>query len=85
MGAIYLKHPVHGEKVACSDIEAKADRENGWVDFDPTIPSFLSPASGSDEEDDEDEDDEDEEDEPAPVPAKPQAKAAPVKAEPKVK
>jgi hypothetical protein len=38
MAAIYLRHPVHGEKVACSDVEAEYDRGNGWVDFDPTTP-----------------------------------------------
>lgn len=55
MAVIYLKHPVHGQKVACSDIEANYDRGNGWVDFDPTVqeaapaasvpvvPSFLAP------------------------------------------
>ena len=37
MAAIYLKHPVHGEKVACGEGEAAADRANGWVDFDPTV------------------------------------------------
>lgn len=45
MAAIYLRHPVHGEKVACGDLEASMDRANGWVDFDPyenKVPSFLS-------------------------------------------
>ena len=32
---IYLKHPVHGVKVATLDIEATQDVENGWVMFDP--------------------------------------------------
>lgn len=35
MAVIYLKHPRHGTKVACSDLEAQADRKLGWVDFDP--------------------------------------------------
>lgn len=32
---IYLRHPVHGTKVATMDAEVKADMENGWVIFDP--------------------------------------------------
>ena len=49
MGVIYLKHPVHGGKVACTDMEAAHDRALGWEDFDPNevvsapIPAFLSP------------------------------------------
>lgn len=32
---IYLKHPVHGTKVAISDHEAEYDKGNGWEVFDP--------------------------------------------------
>lgn len=55
MAVIYLRHPKHGEKVACSDLEAEMDRENGWEDFDPTesddegepeVPAFLTPVTG---------------------------------------
>jgi hypothetical protein len=35
MSVIYLRHPVHGVKVACMDLEADADVENGWERFDP--------------------------------------------------
>lgn len=35
MAVIYLRHPIHGEKVASSDLEATYDQENGWVIFDP--------------------------------------------------
>jgi hypothetical protein len=35
MAVIYLKHPEHGVKVACLDLEADADVENGWERFDP--------------------------------------------------
>jgi hypothetical protein len=35
MAVIYLRHPVHGAKVACMDLEAEADRENGWYDYNP--------------------------------------------------
>lgn len=50
---IYLKHPVHGSKVACSEFEAEHDKAIGWEVYDPTapvskpapveIPSFLAP------------------------------------------
>jgi hypothetical protein len=30
---IYLKHPVHGTKVAICSLEAKADEENGWMRY----------------------------------------------------
>lgn len=30
---IYLRHPVHGTKVAISDVEAAQDVRNGWVIF----------------------------------------------------
>lgn len=50
MAVIYLRHPKHGEKVACNDLEAQMDRENGWEDFDPNesadeeeeVPAFLA-------------------------------------------
>lgn len=32
---IYLKHPVHGTKVAVSDVEANLDMQNGWQQFYP--------------------------------------------------
>lgn len=32
---IYLKHPVHGSKVAISDAEAEYDKTRGWVIYDP--------------------------------------------------
>jgi hypothetical protein len=36
MPTIYLRHPVHGTKVAIAHEEARADMRNGWVEFDPT-------------------------------------------------
>ena len=36
---IYLKHPVHGAKVATLDLEAEADEKNGWVRYNPNTPS----------------------------------------------
>jgi hypothetical protein len=38
MAVIYLRHPVHGAKVAISDMEAKTDIQNGWKEFDPAAP-----------------------------------------------
>ena len=35
MAAIYLKHPVHGTKVATLDMEAVFDEMHGWARFDP--------------------------------------------------
>ncbi len=34
MAVIYLRHPVHGSKVACMEAEAVYDEKNGWVRFD---------------------------------------------------
>jgi len=48
MPNIYLKHPIHGAKVATMDLEAEYDEQNGWVRYNPNeseveveIPSFL--------------------------------------------
>lgn len=30
---IYMKHPVHGTKIATLELEAVADEENGWVRY----------------------------------------------------
>jgi hypothetical protein len=38
MAVIYLKHPIHGAKVAISDMEASNDMQLGWEPFDPTQP-----------------------------------------------
>ena len=39
MAAIYLKHPIHGAKVATLDLEAQYDEKNGWVRYNPDTPS----------------------------------------------
>lgn len=50
MAVIYLQHPLHGAKVACTDMEAAHDRANGWVDFVPVenkpeeVPSIFGGA-----------------------------------------
>ena len=38
MAVIYLKHPVHGHKVACSDIEANQDEDYGWERYTVDTP-----------------------------------------------
>jgi len=39
MAVIYLKHSVHGHKVACSDIEADYDETHGWKRYTLSEPS----------------------------------------------
>lgn len=39
MPVIYLKHPVHGSKVATIDMEADYDEQHGWVRYNPETPS----------------------------------------------
>lgn len=39
MANIYLKHPVHGTKVATMEQEADADERNGWKRYDPNAPA----------------------------------------------
>ena len=33
MSVIYLSHPIHGSKVACTEAEAKYDEINGWLRY----------------------------------------------------
>jgi hypothetical protein len=42
MPAIYLQHPLHGTKVAVSDMEAEEDMARGWEPFDPSEPAEAS-------------------------------------------
>lgn len=39
MAVIYLRHPIHGAKVASLDLEAEYDMMHGWEPFDPTEPA----------------------------------------------
>lgn len=32
---VYLKHPRHGKKIAYLQGEVDADKENGWVEYNP--------------------------------------------------
>lgn len=43
MAHIYLRHPVHGTKIATMDLEADADEQNGWERFDPNAPDDILP------------------------------------------
>lgn len=43
MAAIYLRHPVHGQKVATSDLEANYDKGHGWSEFDPFVKPPVVP------------------------------------------
>lgn len=33
MPIIYLRHPVHGDKVAIAELEAEQDEQNGWTRY----------------------------------------------------
>ena len=35
---IYLRHDVHGTKVANMDLEAEYDEQNGWERYNPDTP-----------------------------------------------
>ncbi len=35
MPLIYMRHPVHGEKIASLDLEAEHDEKHGWVRYTP--------------------------------------------------
>lgn len=39
---IYLSHPVHGTKVACSDMEAEFDEQNGWERYNVDTPALAA-------------------------------------------
>lgn len=32
---IYMKHPIHGNKIATLEMEAAFDEEHGWVRYNP--------------------------------------------------
>jgi shikimate 5-dehydrogenase len=37
---IYLRHPVHGTKVATMDLEAQFDEQNGWKRYNIDTPDI---------------------------------------------
>jgi hypothetical protein len=42
MAVIYMKHAVHGAKVATMELEAVADEANGWVRYTLDTPSEVA-------------------------------------------
>lgn len=44
MPIIYLKHPVHGAKVANLEQEAEFDEQNGWTRYTPGEPQPTVPS-----------------------------------------
>lgn len=42
MAVIYMKHPVHGAKVATMELEAIADEANGWVRYTLDTPAEVA-------------------------------------------
>jgi len=41
MAVIYMKHELHGAKVATMEAEAVADEKNGWVRYTLDTPSDI--------------------------------------------
>lgn len=41
MSIIYMKHEVHGAKIASMEAEALADEKNGWIRYNPD--TLLTP------------------------------------------
>lgn len=37
----YLRHPVHGTKIATLEMEVEHDKEHGWTEYDPE--AFIAP------------------------------------------
>jgi len=42
---IYLRHAVHGTKIANMDLEAEFDEQNGWERYNPATPSAPEAAA----------------------------------------
>lgn len=49
MANIYLKHPVHGTKIATMDAEAENDEQNGWVRYTHDTPSISKEVEPAEE------------------------------------
>lgn len=50
MSVIYMRHPVHGAKVAISEHEANYDEMHGWERYDPTTPAEAADVDEEDED-----------------------------------
>lgn len=42
---IFLRHPIHGNKIASMDLEAEEDERNGWVRYTNDTPSMSEVAA----------------------------------------
>ena len=42
---IFLRHPIHGNKIASLDLEAEQDERNGWVRYTIDTPSLSEVAA----------------------------------------
>lgn len=42
MAVIYMKHPVHGAKIATLEAEAIYDETHGWLRYDPDTPASTA-------------------------------------------
>lgn len=45
MKPVYLKHPIHGSKVASSEFEVEHDKALGWEVYDPTAKPKPAPVA----------------------------------------
>ena len=43
MANIYLKHPIHGHKVANMNLEVEEDLKHGWEQYEPEAPVEALP------------------------------------------
>jgi hypothetical protein len=44
MAITYLKHEIHGTKIAYMEAEVEADAQNGWIEYNPDTPSKTEEA-----------------------------------------
>jgi len=42
VAVIYMRHPIHGNKVATMDLEAEEDERNGWERYTPGEEASLA-------------------------------------------
>jgi hypothetical protein len=38
---VYMKHPIHGTKIATLEMEVEFDEANGWVRYNPEDPEQI--------------------------------------------
>ena len=47
MAVIYMKHPIHGAKIATLEAEAIYDETHGWVRYNPETPEPAADEDGT--------------------------------------